>query len=116
MVCKWVKWVDGRGVCVFIYRFSKYIFFLSGGGIFRELQMNVLEWKVDANERLLLDLEKKFTDLQTALQNQAAVLTDLNHRVSALERGTLMGISAPLVAKTVPQYAYFPKGYGPPRK
>lgn len=78
--------------------------------------MNVLEWKVDANERLLLDLEKRLTDVLAALQNQSSVLVDLNHRVSALERGTLMGVSAALVPRTTPQYAYFPKGYGPPRK
>lgn len=96
-----------------MYRYGFLLVFVFADDFLKDLRLSVLEWKVDTLERQLADYEKRTGDLNISLQNQASVIVELCQRVGALERGTLLGVSAPLVARSTNQYAYWPRGYGP---
>lgn len=77
------------------------------------LQRQIAEWRIENLERMNAELERRIQDLIIANQNQATVIVEICHRLSALERGNVLGINSALLARHTPQFTYYPRGYGP---
>lgn len=74
------------------------------------MQINLLEWRLDAMERVQIEMDKRLQDLIIVNQNQTTVIADMSLRLSALERGALLGMNSALLSRPTANY---PRGYGP---